>query len=79
MPKDHPYYDDLAKFGNAIKDLDSFKNLITGKVGFVFSDEAVFELKPLIEANKVETSAKVGTIAPIDVIIPPGATNMDPS
>jgi large subunit ribosomal protein LP0 len=55
------------------------KNLITGKVGFIFSNETVFDLKPVIESSKVETSAKVGGTAPIDVVIPPGPTGMDPS
>lgn len=45
----------------------------------VFTDEPVFELKSIIEGNKVETAAKVGTIAPIDVTIPPGPTGLDPS
>jgi len=55
------------------------RNLLTGKVGLVYSDVPVFELKPIIESNKVETAAKVGSVAPIDVFIPPGPTGMDPS
>lgn len=79
LEKNHPYYEDLSKFGAAIKELQSLKDQIAGKVGFVFSNEAVFELKPLIEANKVETAAKVGSLAPLDYFIEPGATGMDPS
>jgi len=45
----------------------------------VLSDTPIFELKPLIESNKLETAAKVGVIAPVEVIIPPGSTGMDPS
>lgn len=75
----HPLYKDLEKFGPAIKELDALRNLLTGKVGLVFTDTPVFELKPIIEANKVETAAKVGAVAPLDVFIPPGATGMDPS
>jgi large subunit ribosomal protein LP0 len=52
---------------------------LSGKVGLIFTDTPVFELKPIIESNKVETAAKVGGIAPLDVFIPPGPTGMDPS
>jgi len=45
----------------------------------IFSNESVFSLKPIIEKNKVEAPAKVGVISPIDVVIPPGPTGMDPS
>jgi large subunit ribosomal protein LP0 len=79
LEKSNPFFDDLQKFGPAIKELDALRNLLTGKVGLVFSDVPVFELKPIIEANKVETQARVGAIAPIDVFIPPGPTGMDPS
>lgn len=79
LEKNHPYYDELSKFGAAIKELESLKAQIAGKVGFVFSNEAVFDLKPFIESNKVETSAKVGSTAPIDYVIEPGPTGMDPS
>jgi large subunit ribosomal protein LP0 len=79
LEKNHPYHEDLSKFGPAIKELEALKNWVEGKVGFIFTNVPVFELKPIIEANKQETAARVGTIAPIDVIIPPGPTGMDPS
>lgn len=62
-----------------MKELEALRNLLFNKVGLIFTNVPVFELKPLIEANKVETAAKVGTVAPTDVIIPPGPTGMDPS
>jgi len=55
LEKSNPFFEDLQKFGPAIKELDALRNLLTGKVGLVFSDVPVFELKPIIEANKVET------------------------
>ncbi len=54
-------------------------NYCKGKVGFIFSDAPVFELKPLIESNRIPAPAKVGTIAPLEVVIPPGPTGLDPS
>lgn len=59
--------------------MDALKNLVAGKVGFIFTEETVFDLKPIIEANRVDCAAKVGGTAPIDVIIPASATGMDPS
>jgi large subunit ribosomal protein LP0 len=50
-----------------------------GKVGFIFSDASVFDLKPVIESNRIPAPAKVGSISPIEVVIPPGPTNLDPS
>ena len=79
MPENHPFYEELSKFGKAIPELDILKNQIESKVGFIFSNEPVFDLKPIIEANKVQTAAKVGAVSPVDVTIPPGPTGMDPS
>jgi len=59
--------------------LDRLNPLCKGKVGLIFSHAPVFEIKPLIEANKVSTAARVGILAPIDVTIPPGPTGLDPS
>lgn len=50
-----------------------------GKVGFIFSDAPVHELKPMIESNRIPAPAKVGTISPIEVGIPAGPTGLDPS
>lgn len=50
-----------------------------GKVGFIFSDASVSDLKPIIEGNRIPAPAKVGTFAPLEVVIPPGPTGLDPS
>lgn len=62
-----------------IPELESLLPLIKEKVGFVFTDVPVFEMKGIIEANKVAAPARVGMVSPIDVVIPPGPTGMDPS
>lgn len=77
-PED-PDYEERKKLWGALPQLERLTGLCKGKVGFIFSSSAVFELKPIIEANKVATAAKVGNTAPIDVVIPPGPTGMDPS
>jgi large subunit ribosomal protein LP0 len=74
-----PDYDERKQLWSALPQLDKLAGLCKGKIGLIFSDSPVFELKPLIEANKVPCAAKVGAVAPIDVTIPPGPTGMDPS
>jgi large subunit ribosomal protein LP0 len=59
--------------------IEKIISLCKGKVGFIFSDSPIHELKPLIENNKLPAPAKVGTIAPLEVTIPPGPTGLDPS
>jgi large subunit ribosomal protein LP0 len=62
-----------------IPQIEKILSLCKGKVGFIFSDAPVFDLKPLIESNKIAAPAKVGTISPIEVTIQAGPTGMDPS
>lgn len=72
-------WDWARKFGPPMKELENLLPLIKEKVGFILTDQPISEIKPLIEANKVSASARVGAIAPIDVLIEPGPTGMDPS
>lgn len=62
-----------------VPQIEKLLNLCKGKVGFIFSDAAVFDLKPIIEGNRIPAPAKVGTFAPLEVVIPPGPTGLDPS
>jgi len=55
------------------------EGLLKGKVGLIFSDAPVFDIKPIIESNRKPAAAKVGMVAPLEVSIPPGPTGMDPS
>jgi large subunit ribosomal protein LP0 len=77
-PED-PDYEERKKLWSALPQLERLVGLCRGKVGLIFTQSAVFELKPIIEANKVSSVAKVGAFAPIDITIPPGPTGMDPS
>jgi large subunit ribosomal protein LP0 len=77
---DGPKFDALRKtYKDAMPELAALLPLITKKVGMIFTDEPVFSLKPKIEDNKVSAAARVGILAPCDVVIPPGPTGMDPS
>jgi len=49
-----------------------------GNIGFVFTNEELNETRGVIQANKVPAAAKSGTLAPSDVVVPPGPTGLDP-
>ena len=74
--EDHAYF---SQYGKPLEQLSALQEQIKGKVGLIFTDEPVFELKPIIESHKVKTPAKVGMIAPINVTVPPGPSGLDPS
>jgi large subunit ribosomal protein LP0 len=60
----HPYEQLLAK--------------LKGNVGFVFTNSDLSAIKEIIESNKVPAPARIGSFAPIDVIVPAGPTSCDP-
>jgi len=75
-----PYYEKLVRFGKeGMPALERLVPLLKGKVGIIFSDVPPYELKPLVEENRIATAAKVGVVAPCDVMIPAGPTGLDPS
>lgn len=78
-PENCEFADHFKNFGGKNPALNKLADLCVGKVGLIFSDTPVYELKPIIESNKVKTAAKVGVIAPCNVEVPPGPTGMDPS
>jgi len=52
---------------------------IVGNIGFVFTNEKdIRGIRDVVLKNKVPAAAKSGTMAPIDVFVPPGATGLDP-
>ncbi|GAB4859965.1 60s acidic ribosomal protein P2 [Ancistrocladus abbreviatus] len=53
--------------------------LLVGNVGMVFTKGDLKEVREEISKYKVGAPARVGLVAPIDVIIPPGNTGLDPS
>jgi len=58
--------------------LEGLMPYIFGNIGFVFTNGDLNALRALVTANKVPAGAKSGVIAPIDVVIPPGPTGLDP-
>jgi len=51
---------------------------IYGNVGFVFTNNDLNEIRPIITENKVPAAARLGVLAPIDVRLPSGPTGLDP-
>lgn len=49
-----------------------------GNIGFVFTNDDLSAIKKLIMANKIPAPAKIGSVAPVDVVVPPGPTGCDP-
>mmetsp|Transcript_11159 Transcript_11159/g.15711 ORF Transcript_11159/g.15711 Transcript_11159/m.15711 type:complete len:325 (+) Transcript_11159:186-1160(+) len=53
-------------------------DLCRGNVGFVFTNGDLSEVRGVLESNVRPAPAKVGSIAPINVIVPKGPTGCDP-
>jgi large subunit ribosomal protein LP0 len=51
---------------------------MAGNVGFVFTNSDLPKIRDMILANRVPAPARVGSIAPVDVSVPPGPTGCDP-
>jgi large subunit ribosomal protein LP0 len=68
----------LTKHAVTNPKLNTLKNLIVENIGLVFTHESIATVKTLITSNRVPAQAKVGGIAPEDVIIQPGPTGLDP-
>lgn len=58
--------------------LERLLNYVKGNVGFVFTNDDLVEIRDLILSNKVAVPAKAGAIAPVDVLLPPQVTGLDP-
>jgi large subunit ribosomal protein LP0 len=60
--------------------LDSVLSAVNGNVGFIFAKNCTLDfVRETINKHRVSKNAKVGVLAPVDVIIPAGPTGMDPS
>ncbi|XP_062092523.1 large ribosomal subunit protein uL10 [Humulus lupulus] len=53
--------------------------LLVGNVGLIFTKGDLKEVSEEVGKYKVGAPARVGLIAPIDVVVPPGNTGLDPS
>lgn len=51
---------------------------VVGNVGLIFTNADLSKVRDIIAANKVPAPARVGSLAPVDVFVEPGATGCDP-
>jgi len=58
--------------------LEALLPFVKGNIGFVFTNEDLNLVRKIVLENKVPASAKQGSIAPIDVVVPAGPTGLDP-
>lgn len=66
-----------AKTGNAA--LQNLIPLLVGNVGLIFTKGDLKEVSDEVSRYKVGAPARVGLVAPVDVVVPPGNTGLDPS
>ncbi|CAL5004245.1 unnamed protein product [Urochloa decumbens] len=65
------------KTGN--KAFDPLMDLLVGNVGLIFTKGDLKEVREEVAKYKVGAPARVGLVAPVDVVVPPGNTGLDPS
>ncbi|XP_060180543.1 large ribosomal subunit protein uL10-like [Lycium barbarum] len=53
--------------------------LLVGNVGLIFTKGDLKEINEEVAKYKIGAPARVGLVAPVDVIVPPGNTGLDPS
>ena len=53
-------------------------NMLIGNVGMIFTNGDLGDVKVILDSQVRAAPAKVGSLAPIDVIVPPGPTGLDP-
>jgi len=58
--------------------VEPLQEVCRGNVGFVFTNDDLGEVRSILEENVRPAPAKVGAVAPIDVIVPKGPTGCDP-
>lgn len=58
--------------------LEKLLEHVRGNVGFVFTKDDLSEVRDKILQNQVAVAAKAGTMAPVDVKLPPQVTGLDP-
>jgi large subunit ribosomal protein LP0 len=60
------------------KGLEVLMPYVTGNIGFIFTNESPKDIAAIIRANRVPAAAKAGVVAPIDFVVEPGPTGLDP-
>jgi len=59
--------------------LETLLPYIKGNVGFIFTTQDLKTIRDEVANNRLSAPARVGSLAPCDVILPAGNTSLDPS
>ena len=81
MQKPEEGDEDYSTRKDSFKQCDELKKivqLLVGNVGLIFTKGDLSEVKKVLDDEKREAPAKVGSLAPDDVWIKAGATGLDP-
>ena len=68
----------LDKVTDVHPGVEKLKELITGQVAFILSQENPVSLSFILQKNKIPAPAKPGQIAPKDIVVPPKDTGIAP-
>ncbi len=58
--------------------LEKLIEKINGSIAFILTNENPFKIQKILRERTVPAEAKVGQIAPVDVVVPKGNTGLDP-
>ncbi len=58
--------------------LEQVLDKIRGSIAFILTNENPFKIQKILRERTVPAEAKVGQIAPVDVVVPKGNTGLDP-
>ena len=53
--------------------------LLAGNLGMLFTNEDVSEIIAVLDAHRIQAPARIGAIAPCDVVVPAGNTGLEPT
>ena len=62
----------------AMPELEKLMGICEGYLGLVFCHEGLSEVKDILKNYRCTKGAKIGSVSPIEVVIPPGPTGLDP-
>jgi len=79
-PRKEDYEERKAKFGGwkARPHLNIIRDNLNGNTGMIFTNGDLAAIKEILDTQVRAAPAKVGALAPKDVIVEPGPTGMDP-
>lgn len=69
----------MREHAEAHPEIQAILPFVKGNIGLVFTNSDLNEVRQIILSNKVPAAARAGADAPVDVMVPPGPTGLDPT